>query len=305
MDLTYNELLKKYRALNVAGKYITVNVLVFVVLALVSLVTMLFNSKGVINGVLNLLELPADVWALLCKPWTLLSYMFVHLDLFHLLFNMLALYYFANIFLSLFSTRHFVGVYLLGGFVGALFYVAAYNLFPYFAPVVSHAKLIGASASVLAIVAASAVRVPEYRVRLFLFGEVKLKTIALVTVLLSVLMLSGNNAGGNFAHLGGAFAGWLFAYYLSKGVDVTAFINNTIDFFYKLSSGSLLKRKSKRKGTFKTSGSASRSNDYEYNERKKQQTDEIDRILEKIKKGGYSSLSDEEKRRLFEASGKR
>lgn len=305
MARTYKELLEKYRALDVAGKYIAVNVVVFVMLALISLFAMLFNRGGVVEDVNSYVELPANLEQLLYRPWTVITYMFVHISPLHLLFNMLALYYFSKIFLSLFSTRHFVGVYLLGGLLGALFYIVAFNTFPYFSPVLPYARLIGASASVLAIVVTSAVRVPDYRVQLLLFGSVKLKTFALVTVLFSVLLLGGSNAGGNFAHLGGAFAGWLFAYCLSKGHDVTAFINAIIDFFYKLFSGALFKRKRKpKKATFKQGG-ASRSSDYEYNESRKKQSDEIDRILEKIKRGGYSSLTDEEKRRLFEASNKK
>ena len=116
-------------------------------------------------------------------------------------------------------------------------------------------------------------------------------------------MLSGDNAGGNFAHLGGAFSGWLIAFMLNKGVDVTSLINKPIDsfvsFFTKKRSG----RRRKGKFTYSAS-SAKHSDDHIYNARKKASEAEIDRILEKIKKGGYSSLSEEEKRRLFEASSK-
>ena len=176
----------------------------------------------------------------------------------------------------------------------------AYNLFPYFENVVGSAHLVGASAAVLAIVAATAVRAPEYRLLLLVFGAVKLSTFALVTVLISVLMLSGNNAGGNFAHLGGAFAGYMFAFLLGKGIDVTNVVNAPVDWIKRLFNGSLFKRKKRSKFTYTSGGK--RGADYEYNARKKTAEAEIDTILEKIKKGGYSSLTEAEKKRLFEAS---
>ena len=118
---------------------------------------------------------------------------------------------FGRIFIDFFSLRHFVGTYILGGLFGGVAFVLSYNVFPYFEPYVGISYLIGASASVLAIVVASAVRNPGYRINLLLIGRVKLSTFALVTVAISVFMLAGNNAGGNFAHLGGAVAGWLVA----------------------------------------------------------------------------------------------
>ena len=162
-----------------------------------------------------------------------------------------------------------------------------------------NAYLIGASASVLAVVVASAVRSPNYVVNVVLLGSMRLVTIAVITVVVSLLLLASENAGGNFAHLGGAFAGWLFAYMLNKGKDVTQWINKAIDFFVTLFKRT--PKQNKPKFTFHKGGRAA---DYEYNAAKKKNEEEIDRILEKVKASGYSSLSEEEKRRLFEASSK-
>ena len=189
----------------------------------------------------------------------------------------------------------------MGGLFGGAAFVLSYNLFPYFAPYVGSSFLVGASASVLAVVVASAVRSPEYRIKLFLIGSVKLSTFALVTVAISLLMLSGDNAGGNFAHLGGAFAGWLMAYMLNKGKDITAFVNRPIDWVVTLFKSKPAQKRKKGKFTYAKTG---RNADYEYNARKKESEAAVDKILEKIKKGGYSSLTEEEKKRLFEASGK-
>lgn len=304
----FNDLYQKFRSADIVKKYIYVNVAIYIFLVLIGVFSVLFNSPGIAREVQGLFELPALVPTLLRRPWTFFTYMFMHGGLMHILWNMFALYVFGEIFLNHFSVRHFVGTYILGGFMGALFFVFAYNIFPYFSDVVAVAHLVGASASVLAIVVAVAVRSPESRINLLFFGSVKLSTFALITVLISVLMLSGSNAGGNFAHLGGALAGLLVAVLLGKGVDVTNIVNVPIDWFKELVEGKLFKRKRKAKFTYSNGGASSsnskRAADYEYNARKKASEAEIDRILEKIKKGGYAALTDDEKRRLFDASSK-
>ena len=248
------------------------------------------------------LELPASLVSLAHRPWTVFTYMFVHGGLMHILWNMFALYVFGRIFLDFFSVGHFVGVYLLGGILGAFFFVLAYNVFPYFAGVVDVSHLVGASAAVLAVVTAAAVRSPEYRISLLFFGSVKLSTFAIVTVCISVLMLSGNNAGGNFAHLGGALGGYLFAVMLGKGYDVTDVVCRPADWLKSLFER--LRTRWVRKKKFTYSPGGKHGADYEHNARKKSDEAEIDAILEKIKKGGYASLSEKEKMRLFDASSK-
>lgn len=298
----FKTFVEKFRASDVVRKFIYVNVVTYIILLLIGVFSVLLNKRGHAVTVGSWVELPAALTQLLYRPWTVFTYMFVHGSLWHILWNMIALHIFGRIYLEFFSTRHFWGTYLLGGFFGAFFFVLAYNVFPYFDTVVDSAHLVGASAAVLAIVAAAAVRSPEYRINLLLFGSVKLSTFAVVTVLISVLMLSGENAGGNFAHLGGAFAGFLFAFLLGKGVDVTEVVNRPVDWMKSLFSSDLFKRRKKGKFTY-TAGGKHKS-DYEYNARKKSSEAEIDAILEKIKKGGYSSLTDEEKKRLFNASSK-
>ena len=296
----FKTLLGKFREADIVRKYIFANVTIYIILLLIGVFSVLLNQRALAAEVGAWIELPASLPQLLQRPWTVVTYMFVHGSLWHILWNMLALHVFGRIYLELFSTRHFVGTYLLGGLFGALFFVLAYNLFPYFENVVNTAHLVGASAAVLAIVVAAAVRSPEYRINLLLVGSVKLSTFAVVTVLISVLMLSGDNAGGNFAHLGGALAGFLFAFLLGKGFDITDVVNRPIDWVKSLFSGKLFKRKKKSKFTYTAGGK--READYEYHARKKRSEAEIDAILEKIKKGGYASLSEDEKKRLFNAS---
>lgn len=299
MARMFKDFCLKYLSGGVVNKFIFANVTLYVFLLFIGIFSTLFNAGAIADFFLSFLELPASLSQLLFRPWTLFTYMFVHAGVWHLLWNMVALYLFGKIFLELFSARQFAGVYIIGGLAGALFYVVAYNVFPYFAPVLGYSHMVGASAAVFAVVVAAAVRSPEYRINLFLVGSVKLSTLALVTVAISFLMLTGSNAGGNFAHLGGAFAGWLFAHMLGKGTDIVSLAARPFEWFVSLFKRTAAPKKSKF--TYVKGG---RRADYEYNARKKAQEAEVDRILEKIKQGGYASLSEEEKRRLFEASSK-
>ncbi|MBR2300666.1 MAG: rhomboid family intramembrane serine protease [Bacteroidaceae bacterium] len=300
-----DELLTNFKKENVVGKFIYVNVAVYLVLALVTVVATLFALNIPVEHFVRFFELPASLQQLLYQPWSLVSYMFLHGGLTHILWNMIALYYFGKIFMQFYSTRHFVGLYLFGGIMGGIFYIAAYNLLPYFSGEAGGAYLVGASSAVLAVVVAAAIRNPSYRINLFLFGTMRLITVALITVAASFLLTTSSNAGGNIAHLGGAFAGWAFAYMLNKGYDLTKWINAVIDFFSNFSAGNLkFKFKRKPKMRVNTARSAKHSADYEYNARKKAEQDNIDIILDKVKKSGYSSLSDDEKRRLFDASNR-
>ena len=275
---------------------IYINVGVFVVTTLVSVFLRLFNIGDA--SWMNFMTLPASIPEFLKQPWSLLSYMFLHADPLHLLFNMLWLYWFGQLFLSFFSARHFRGLYLLGGICGGLFYMLALNVFPYFTPYIYISTLLGASASVLAIVVATAVREPEYRVNFMFVGTVRLKYVALFMVVTDLLFVTSGNGGGHIAHLGGALAGWGFAWSLRKGNDVTKWINGVLD-----GCSGVWSKLSSKKPKMKVS-KGGRAADYDYNARKKQQSEEIDRILDKLKKSGYGSLTTEEKKRLFDASKK-
>lgn len=291
------DLKSSYERGSISLKFIYINIGIFILTSLVGVVLMLFNLNG--GEWLNVFELPAWLPQFIKQPWSLVTYMFLHAGILHLLFNMLWLYSFGQLFLMFFSARHFRGLYFLGGLSGGLLYMLSYNVFPYFSSYIYGSYLLGASASVLAIVVATAVREPEFRVHLMLFGQIRLKYLALIMIVTDLLFVTSGNAGGHIAHLGGALAGWWFAAGLRKGTDVTKWINGIIDW---LGGGWKIKRAPKKPKMKVHYGG--RTSDYEYNARKKAQSDEIDRILDKLKKSGYQSLSTEEKKRLFDA-GKR
>ena len=219
---------ENFRRGDIVTQLLYINVGMFILTALTGIVLILFRLPPV--PWLNWLELPAWIEAFIRQPWSLLTYMFMHAGVFHLLFNMLWLYWFGRLFLNFFSARHLRGLYILGGLCGGLLYILAYNVFPYFSDAVYSSYLLGASASVLAIVVATAVREPEYTVQFMFIGAVRLKYVALFMVALDLLFMTSENAGGHIAHLGGALAGWWFASGLSCGHDVTKWINAVFDF---------------------------------------------------------------------------
>ena len=280
---------------NINLQFIYINVGVFVVTALITVLLRLFNWGD--GSWMEFMQLSAYVPRFLTQPWSLLTYMFLHANALHLLFNMLWLYWFGQLFLSFFSARHFRGLYILGGLCGGLFYMLALNVFPFYIPYIYSSVLLGASASVLAIVVATAVREPEYRVSFVFIGTVRLKYVALFMVVTDLLFITSGNGGGHIAHLGGALAGWWFVVSLQKGHDVTKWINSVFDWL----AGGFRFKVSEKKPKMKAQ-KGGRAADYDYNARKRQQSEEIDRILDKLKKSGYSSLTDEEKTRLFDAS---
>lgn len=293
------DLKEAFRRGNVFIQLIYINVGVFIATTLIHILLQLFNRSAA--GIFELLALPASFTRFIFQPWSIITYMFMHAGFMHVLFNMLWLYWFGQLFLYFFSGKHLRGLYLLGGICGGLLYMISYNVFPYFRPMAEISTMVGASASVLAIVVATAYREPNYPVRLLLFGTVRLKYLALIVVLTDLLFITSANAGGHIAHLGGALSGLWFASSLGKGKDITVWINKALDGIASLFSKKTYQRKPKMKVHY---GNYSREQDYQYNARKKAQSEEVDRILDKLKKSGYESLSTEEKKSLFDASKK-
>jgi energy-converting hydrogenase Eha subunit C len=215
--------------------------------------------------------------------------MFFHEEFLHILFNLLWLYWFGQLFLMFLSQRQLVGVYILGGISGAILFILAYNVVPIFTLESAGAIALGASASVLAIVIAVSTLRPNHTIYLLFLGPVKLKYLALVTILIDIISIPVSNAGGHIAHLGGALFGFLYIKALAKGWDLTY----PFSWFEGLGKISF-KKKSKLKVDHRSANP-----DYDYNYRKTQKQENIDKILDKISKSGYDSLTKEEKETLF------
>jgi membrane associated rhomboid family serine protease len=218
------------------------------------------------------------------QPWSLITYMFMHDSFFHILFNMLWLYWIGGILQEYLGNRKVIESYLSGGIFGGLLYIITYNLFPVFKDQISFTYAIGASAGVLAVVVATATLLPDYAISLLFFGPVKLKYLALISIVLDFISIPNGNAGGHIAHIGGALAGFLFIRYLyQRGGHL--FPDKLFNLFEK-------------KPNFKVH-SGNKMKGHTVNITSQQ---EIDAILDKISKSGYDSLSKKEKEILFKAS---
>ncbi len=276
-------------------KLIYINIAVFLILSITAIIGFLLGNPAVPDFTLRIFSVPASFKALMLKPWTLITYMFTHKDIWHILFNMLWLYWFGKIFLEYLDQRKLVAVYLLGGLSGALVYSLSFNFFPAFKDILDESVAIGASASVMAIVIAIAAYVPDYTVRLFLLGRIKIKYLALAIFVLTSVMDFSVNSGGKLAHMGGALFGYLYTINLRRGRDIGRGFNRIIDFFVTMfKPRKTLRVKYKKPVT-----------DYAYNKMKAEHQDRINEILEKISKGGYDSLTKEEKEMLFKESQKK
>jgi membrane associated rhomboid family serine protease len=276
-------------------KLIYINTGVFIILTLIAIIGFLITNPEISEKALGLFSVPSSLTSLLMRPWTLLTYMFVHKDIWHILFNMLWLYWFGRIFLEYLDQKKLVTVYLMGGLSGAIIYIFSFNVFPAFAGVVNESVAIGASASVMAVVIAIAAYVPDYSVQLLLIGRVKIKYMALAIFVLTSVMDFSINSGGKLAHIGGAFFGYFYTINLRQGKDIGRGFNRLTDLI-----AAAFKRRRNLKVTHKKA-----ANEYEYNKVKADHQARINTILDKISKGGYDSLTREEKDTLFRESQKK
>jgi membrane associated rhomboid family serine protease len=291
----WDDIKKTFRNGSNLTRLIYINIAVFILITIVAITGFLINDPEISAKVLNLFSVPSSFKALLLRPWTLITYMFLHKDIWHILFNMLWLYWFGMIFLEYLDQRKLVAVYLLGGISGAVVYILSFNVFPAFTGIVAESVAIGASASVMAIVIAIAAYVPDYTVQLFLFGRIKIKYMALAIFILTSVMDFSVNSGGKLAHIGGAFFGYFYTLNLRQGRDIGNGFNRVIDFF-----ATIFKPRKKLKVTHKKAAT-----EYEYNKIKTEHQARINSILDKISKGGYDSLTKEEKETLFNESQKK
>lgn len=288
---------KQYKDGSILIKLIFLNVAVFLGVHLFGLIVWFFRIDYGTQLIVKWLALPADVTQLLFKPWSIVSYMFLHEGILHILFNMIVLYFGGTIFLNYLNGKKLVVTYLLGGLSGGLIYILAFNFLPIFDQVYTVSIALGASASVMAILVAAATYVPNYIVRLMFLGEVKFKHIAIGYVLLDLVSIPQSNAGGHIAHIGGALFGFFYIQQLKKGKDFTLGFSRFLDSLKGLfKSGNKMKVVYKKQGKTKT--------DQAYNNQKVDNQKKIDAILDKISKSGYDSLSGEEKAILFDASKK-
>ncbi len=309
LSSVWEDVKREYNYGNMITRIIIINVSIFVLINLVRIILWASNGgvlPGIYKDIVHFLSMSSDGWFILTHPWVIITSIFLHEGLWHILFNMLFLYWFGRIVGDFIGNHRILPIYLLGGLIGNAFFFLSANLFAYGGDATIYA--LGASGGVMAIVVASGTLSPDYRMRLILIGEVKLKYIVLVLVFLDLIGLASNvNTGGHFAHLGGAMFGWFFIHALRQGIDLSEGVNRILRKLNPNIPSSPAKKPKQSKVPFmvfknkeKTKDSAEGSHSSDSVDHQKK----LDAILEKIKASGYESLSQEEKEFLFQASKK-
>ena len=283
MSFFYN-LKYRFGTFSIAEKIILINVVFFLFPMLLNVLLFLFNIPT--SSYLNWLQLSPNLLTFIKRPWSLITYSFVHSGFFHLLWNMVLLYYAGRLLLNLFPDRIFINNYFLGVISGGLIFISSYSIFPVFEG--NYPPLIGASAGVMAVFIFICTYTPNQEIRFF-FIKLKLKHIGLAFFFLDIIQIPYGNAGGHLAHLGGAVLGFFYARQLGEGRDIGSGFQNIWQSIFKKKYLKTVYRSPKNKSaTSKNSGERINQN-------------KIDSILDKISNSGYDSLSKEEKEYLFKA----
>jgi membrane associated rhomboid family serine protease len=297
-----DEIRRFFRQGSALAILILVNIAFWLLAQAVHVVYFLYNQPDTAaadNFLSQLFAVPAYIPFLASRPWTIVSYMFLHFGFWHILFNMLWLFWFGKIFLEYLTSRQLVITYILGGVAGAAVYILAFNIFPVFHGILEKSVALGASASVMAIVMAISFYAPSYTINLLFIGRVKILYLALVLFLFDFFAIPGGNSGGHLAHIGGAFWGFLYALSIRKGLPGRF---GTADTFFRKFRSFFTSAGKNRSAPGAFGGRPVSDDDYNRDKARKQKR--IDEILEKISKGGYDSLTREEKDLLFRSSGK-
>lgn len=298
---TSDRLRYKLQTATVSEKLIAINVLVFVLFFLARTIAFLFRMPS--DFLMQWFVFPNDPGEFLLKPWSIITYGFLHAGIWHILGNMLILYFSGIYFLNYFSPKRLLNYYFLGVIAGALFFMASYNLFPAFAGT-GRTYLIGASAGVMAVLIGIATHIPNMRVRLLLLGSVKFWWIAVFLLVVDIVQIPISNAGGHIAHLGGALLGYVYTTQLQKGNDIGKWFENLMDWVASIFKPREKKAKMKtvyrnKKTTVRSTKSKTSTYSGKIDKNEKQKR--VDAILDKISKSGYDSLTKAEKDFLFQA----
>ena len=287
---------------SVLSTLILINIGVWVLVKVIQVIFFLYNQPDAAIAdywITHYFALPAYFPQLLLMPWTLITYMFLQIEFWHILFNLLWLFWFGKIFMEFMTGRQLLQTYLFGGLAGGLCYLVSFNIFPVFHNVIQQSVALGASASVMAIVTAISFWVPNFAIQLLFIGRVRIIYLALALFIFDFFAIPGGNSGGHLAHIGGALYGFLYVVYLRKGFKLFPSGKNTGYF-----DQSFFGKRKKETESYRPEYNSRPKTDDEYNAEKIARQKRIDEILEKIAKGGYESLTKEEKEILFRSSGK-
>ena len=275
--MLFNKISNEFKLSSNLNKIIYLNIISFVIIKVCSSIFFLFEINT--NEFFNKLYLPAEINLIKLQPWSIFSFMFIHLNFVHLIFNMLWLYFIGNIFLQWLNERQLIYIYILGGISGGLFFVLSYNYLPLLQKNIDNTLALGASASIFAIMMAITIYKPDHKIQIPFIQKIKLKNITIFLTIYYIISLSGGNTGGYLAHIGGGIFSFIYMKQLNTSKIFKSIFKNNSKFNEK-------------------------DSDYIYNQKQNKKNKEIDIILEKISKSGYKSLNKKEKEILFKSSKK-
>ena len=291
MEGILNTIKRQFRTGTILDKLIYINVGVFIFFSILEVLSFMFQFET--KAILNTLYLSSNLDILKQQPWSFITYMFLHNDFLHLLFNLIWLHFGGKLFLQSLTSQHLLYTYILGGVSGGILFVISYNYIPVFEMLAYDVSAIGASASVFAIMVAIATYTPNYTVQFPFIGSVRLKYIAIFMISIDILSIPKGNAGGHIAHIGGAIFGYVYIKRM-LGIKMSNSFFPLLGKFTNLFQGEKYSRKKRNRA----------KSDFDFNSEKIRQQKEIDKILEKIANSGYESLNKKEKASLFNASKK-
>lgn len=272
----------RFKHAGIVEQLIYVNLAVFLLVFVTNTFGFLFQSKT--NFLVEWLALPANFDDFIVKPWTIITYGFLHTSFLHILLNLIALFYIGHLFQQYFTPKQLLSFYLLGTLFGGIIFVASYNFFPVFAEDIDINVLLGASAGISAIFIGIATYMPNYELKFPLIGFVKLWVLACIWIAIDIIQIPAGNAGGHLAHLGGALLGFFY---------VRSASNKELDIFKSVNK--LFSKKERKLKTVYKSGNKTPKPNVD----KTRNQEEVDAILDKISKSGYDTLSKSEKEFLF------
>lgn len=280
---------------------ISINIIVFLLLMTIQVVYFFFqtDTASFAVQVVQYFELPAQLSTFTSRPWTLLSYMFTHTNVIHILTNMIWLYAFGFILQEITGNKKIIPVYIYGGLAGAFIFILSNYLIPPLKPFISSASLLGGNAATIAVAVAATFMAPDYRFFRNLGRGIPIWVLTLIYILIDYAGVASLSAAHSLSHLGGAAAGWLFVFMLDKGYDGSIWMNQLYDWFMNLFNPNkkINKGNNIREKVFYNAGERS-----PFNKKSNITQQRVDDILDKISQKGYKHLTEEEKNILKRAS---
>ena len=279
---------------NALVNLIICNAILFVLLKFIFVIYLIsdLNINAYYKNIFNWFILPADIGKLGTRPWTLLTYMFTHQGVFHLIANVFWLWAFGYILQDLTGNRKLVPIYIYGGLTGGFFYILSYYLFPSLQPSLPTAMFLGANTSVMAVAVATTTVQPDYRIFPMINGGIPLWILTLVYVIINFASIQVGDPAKYIAHIGGAALGFTFIIQLRKGKDWSEWMNNFFDWASNLFNPDkkFQSKPVKQEFFYKVKESSQ-----PYKKRPNVTQKRIDEILDKINQKGIHFLTDEEK----------